>query len=313
MKAIKPALKTVPFLLIAAIITALPSLIDLEKFFTILRHAQWQLVALAGILNLAANTAVRTFRFAALLSPLKRTGPEVSFTDLSSLLLATRALNTVLPARTGESLRLYQLNRINGYPVEGILAALMVEPLIEVLSLGIPAFFLFLILPPPAPLLSSFYIAFGIGFIVVATAAFFGWTHSAKLRKESERLIGKFIQSLHLINDRRVWAEGVLWSWVSDLIDIATIALCLSAVGIDLNLAQWFIILVVVNVAISVPATPGSLGMLEAGAVLSLKTFGVDQSLALAFAVLYHASHLIPIALVGAFTFQTHWKKACSV
>jgi uncharacterized membrane protein YbhN (UPF0104 family) len=55
-----------------------------------------------------------------------------------------------------------------------------------------------------------------------------------------------------------------------------------------------------VNLVLIAPTTPAQIGVLEVGAVAVLRAFGVDGHPALAFALLYHASHVIPPTVVGA-------------
>jgi len=56
---------------------------------------------------------------------------------------------------------------------------------------------------------------------------------------------------------------------------------------------------VAINLALILPTTPAQLGVLEMGAVAALRMLGVDENAALAFALLYHASHVVPPTLIG--------------
>ncbi|MEO8361939.1 MAG: lysylphosphatidylglycerol synthase domain-containing protein [Vicinamibacteria bacterium] len=47
------------------------------------------------------------------------------------------------------------------------------------------------------------------------------------------------------------------------------------------------------------PSTPGQIGLIEAGAVFALVGLGVGPNRSLAFALLYHAAHLLPLTLLG--------------
>ncbi len=54
-----------------------------------------------------------------------------------------------------------------------------------------------------------------------------------------------------------------------------------------------------VGVGISVPSAPGYVGVFHAAATAALEVFGVARSAALAYAVLYHASAVVPLTIVG--------------
>jgi hypothetical protein len=50
-------------------------------------------------------------------------------------------------------------------------------------------------------------------------------------------------------------------------------------------------------------------GVLEAGGVLALSIAGVAPAPALAFALLYHAVHLVPITALGLLGMCLPWRK----
>jgi uncharacterized membrane protein YbhN (UPF0104 family) len=86
------------------------------------------------------------------------------------------------------------------------------------------------------------------------------------------------------------------------------IGLCLSAVGIQLGPAAWCFVLLALNLAIAVPSTPAQVGVLEAGVVVALLAFGVPQTAALAFALLYHAAHVLPTLAIGLPFLWREWR-----
>ena len=76
------------------------------------------------------------------------------------------------------------------------------------------------------------------------------------------------------------------------------LGLVLTAVGVSLSPVGWVVAFVAINLALILPTTPAQLGVLEMGAVAALRMLGVDENAALAFALLYHASHVVPPTLV---------------
>jgi len=73
----------------------------------------------------------------------------------------------------------------------------------------------------------------------------------------------------------------------------------LRAVHLDLPFRAGWTVLAFVGVGISVPSAPGYVGVFHAAATAALEVFGVPRSAALAFALLYHASVIVPITLLG--------------
>ena len=112
--------------------------------------------------------------------------------------------------------------------------------------------------------------------------------------------LAQFRGALRTMRSPRVWSLALFWSCVSDLMDAAMIGLCLAAVGIHVGIGIWLLVLLAVNASILVPATPGQIGILEAAAVACLHSMHVGVSEALAFALLYHCAHVVPIALAGS-------------
>ena len=99
-----------------------------------LRGAAPAWFALALAVNLSANTASRVRRWAALLRAVARSGPQVGGLELAKILFASQALSNLLPARAGEAVRVVELRR-QGYSVPGLLAAHLLEKVVEAASL----------------------------------------------------------------------------------------------------------------------------------------------------------------------------------
>lgn len=289
--------------------------LDPEQVLGALAGADWRLIALAVLLNLTINTGGRVLRWAALLAPLPRRGNGPGLGELSSLLLASYATSNLLPARAGEALRTVQLHRRHGFSVAALVAVQLVEKILEALSLALLALPAALIGHPPAamrlPLFAFAVLAIGGVALVLAiawrsdggagqsTASDGGEAQAKGARAAIRRFLGRLGEAMHLLRAPRIWSVGLAWSCLADLADVAMLGLCLVAVGIHLPLASWLVVFLAINLAISLPSTPAQIGVLEAGAVLALVAVGAGRSESLAFAVLYHAAHVLPTTLVG--------------
>jgi uncharacterized protein (TIRG00374 family) len=297
--------KLLPWLLTALLVALLLRSIDTQVLGEALRASDWRWIVAATLVSLFAITFCRTQRFSALVRGLPHPdGRRARFTELVSILSASRALNLVLPARAGETLRAMQMHRRFGYPVESIVAAVAMETVLETIALGAPAFLLVSLGLARSDLAKFLYPAILAGSACLMLAVYLHWRRAPRERDSLARggriarALRRFRISAELINHPRVSLKGLAWTLLSDAFDLSMIGLSLTATGISLDVTAWFLILVAINVAIVVP-TPGNLGTLEAGAVLVLGAYGVDQSHALAFSLLYHAAHLIPVVLLG--------------
>jgi len=61
--------------------------------------------------------------------------------------------------------------------------------------------------------------------------------------------------------------------------------------------------LVGINAAIAVPTLPGNFGTFEAGATIALVMAGAPRDVAVSYALTYHLTHVVPVAIVGTALF----------
>lgn len=292
--------------------------VDREQLLGALAHADLRLVGLAVLLNVTLNAWARALRWKVLLQPIPRTGPAPGTVELAMLLFASQTVSTLLPARAGDALRVIEPHRRHGYSLGGLLAVHLVEKLIEVAVfalLAVPAALTVAASAPPAVRGALW------GFVAVAAAGVvLAWRvagtspRAGGVRATLVRLAGRLSPSfsrrlesflthlgeaIGLLRARPVWTRALGYSLLNDLVDACMIGACLAAVGLHLPPGAWLLVLIAVNGAIAFPSTPGQVGVLEAGAVAALASLQVDPGAALAAALLYHASHLVPVTLLG--------------
>jgi uncharacterized membrane protein YbhN (UPF0104 family) len=207
------------------------------------------------------------------------------------------ALNNLLPARAGEAIRVVQLHRHRGYPPGALIAAQLAEKAIEAVSLGLVCGALALL---PGANRTPLLIAGGL-----ATAAV---TALSLIRGREPAAAGKFLQALRTLHAERSWIRSLGWALLADANDLLLVALCLRALGIDAPPSVWALVLLGINFAILLPSTPGQIGVLEAGAVLALSSAGIPAAPAAAFAVVYHAVHLVPSTALGLIAISLPWR-----
>jgi uncharacterized protein (TIRG00374 family) len=335
------ALHLAPALVVLVAFALLVPKLEIGRVLSTLRDANFWLVALGVVVNLAVNVPCRVMRWWALLRPLPRkpvarSDSGLTFVELLSLLMASYATSNLLPARAGEALRTVQPHRRHGYPIGAMVASQLMEKLVEAASLAL--------LCVPVVALSRLPSVVDKAVVVFAAVTLAGvavvlviarrapaegdtgpvekaaaeaalapgprWRTLARAAwRRGAAFLRRLAQAVRLMNAPRVWLESVLWSLGSDLADVATIALCLAAVGIHVSAASWLVVLLVINLAIAVPSTPGQVGVLEAGAVGALGLLGVGYSEALAFALLYHAANVIPVTVLGVLALRRQWRE----
>jgi uncharacterized membrane protein YbhN (UPF0104 family) len=290
---------------VAAVCALLFRGMDMARVLAALRGADGGLVAVAALVNLTLNALARIRRRWALVKPLCGPGMRAGFWDVAALFMISYAGNHVLPARAGDAYGTIELRRRHGFTLEGLLAAQVLERVIEVLSMWILSLPAALLAPPRGALAPAFYTFVMLGLLAAPVMLWLGLRRSeppvegVTPATRLGRIRRRLAEATHLLRLPGVWLTALRWSFLSDLADVAMIALCLRATQIDLVPASWFFLYLAVNLAVAVPLTPGQLGVLEAGAVLALGALGVGPSEALAFALVYHAVHVLPMVLAG--------------
>jgi hypothetical protein len=278
--------------------------LDPRRLAAALAGADWRWVVLAAALNLTVNLAARVARARSLLEPLRpRAAPTRR--ELCEVLLSSWAWSNLLPARAGDALRAAVLHRRHGYPLGALVAVQLFEKVVEAQSLGVFAIPLLAVATPPGAVAAPAWI-----FAAVAALGALAIVWGARRRRgptpppsaalsAARRFLWRLAEAWRLLHSPRPWSRALGWSCLSDLADAAMIGLCLAAVGVSLGPAAWLTVLLSVNLAIALPSTPAHLGVFEAAAVLALGAFAVPSDQALAFALLYHAAHVLPVTIVG--------------
>ena len=319
------------FLVSVALFYLLFRKLDLSEFLGALRTADWRLIALSAALSLGLCNGAAIARLWILLRELPHTRGALTFYELTSLHFASSAAHNLLPAPAGEVMRTVQLYRLHGYTVGVLVAAQLVEKILEALGLGLETLACAAFAVVPKVLGYSLYAFALLGTAGAGLILFIAWrwelAHPIGTEVPSEILpsraelgrlgwlrvvLGGFIcklgEGLRLLRRGRVLGWAFFFSTVADLVNALTVGLCLYAVGISLPVPSWFLLMLVARAAGLLPTTPGQFGVLEAGLVLALSALGVDRGRALAFSLLYHTAHFAPVTLAGLFEMRRQLK-----
>jgi uncharacterized membrane protein YbhN (UPF0104 family) len=85
--------------------------------------------------------------------------------------------------------------------------------------------------------------------------------------------------------------------------EILMLVLFQRAFGLEPSFRTGALTLVGLNAAIVIPTLPGNFGTFEAGVATALILCGAPHDVAVSYAVTYHLSHVLPVAVVGAALF----------
>jgi uncharacterized membrane protein YbhN (UPF0104 family) len=253
----------------------------------------WKIVvAMVGTFVLSAAQAVRWRSVLRGVSPVK-------FWIVFQSKLVGYAANSVLPARLGDLVRIEFVSAVTEIPRSKVLATGVMDLWFDKIGWVITFAIAYFVAPMPDWVIKAMLVM-GAIIIAVGTLLFF-----MSRGKTGDTVLGRFRQGLDQPNLGRLCLEQ-LWlsplSWVWETLLIAFVA---GALGIHLNFAQAFAVLTAFNLSMVVPI-PANAGAFEVAATYALKAFGVAPEPAVAFALIYHLTVLIPGVTAGALFFSAH-------
>ena len=255
---------------------------------------------------------LRAVRWRYFMEPIK---PGIGLHKLFSAMMIGYYGNNVFPLRAGEVLRAYAIGKSTGVSRMASFATIFVERLIDVLALllliGFSVFFhdypgwiekgSILIFAGTA-VLTAFIVALmlhtekTLGLVSRLTRPF-----PEKAQDFVNKLLGSFLDGFTIFKKTdRFWT--ITWQSVAMWLLYAAVNYAvLEAFSLNesLPIGASFVILVIVNISIMIPAAPGYVGTFHLACQQALTLFGVSKSAALSFALILHITNFIPITFVG--------------
>jgi uncharacterized protein (TIRG00374 family) len=289
----------------AALLVFLFRRVDLHRLAEELRTTSWPWALLAAGLA-PAGLWVRAQRWRYLFPPASRPPGLVP-----SVMIGYMA-NNLLPFRAGEVVRVYVVARRWGRGFWTTLATLVVERVLDSLVIVLVLAVLVMMVPVPAEL------RWGAGVLLaidVAAITVLGTLAAAPARFQSvlallvrrwpklERRLGYILQTF-LSGLQGVRAPGhmlplVGWTILVWVVPALAAWTMLRGVHLDLPFVAGWTVMAFVGLGVSIPSAPGYVGVFHYAAVLALGVFGAPDTKAVGYALLFHASQVLPVTLVG--------------
>jgi uncharacterized protein (TIRG00374 family) len=291
---------------------------NLSEVWAVMRGARLDLVG-AGIVLLFFGYVCRTARWQVMLAPI---GPTRFGVALRATLIGFAA-SFVLPARAGEVIRPWLLARREGLPVAAAFATIILERVLDLVTVVALLALYFLAFDPGISTLDpAMYAAVRGGALLAALAAAIGMAVMLACAAHPERLsrlvgwatgwlparIGatvtalskSFAEGLAAVRDPRQLVLALAWSvplWLAIAAQIWVVSL---ALGVVLPAAGSLLVTALLVVGVAVP-TPGAVGGYHEAYRLSVTSFfAIDNDRAVAAAIVLHAVGFIPTLIAGA-------------
>jgi uncharacterized membrane protein YbhN (UPF0104 family) len=271
--------------------------LDLGTLASVLRRADWTLIAAAVGVGLVGMISRASFWWLAL-SPL---GP-FSLPDAVRLAFGALAGNLLVPGGfAGDAFRVWHLRERFGIrPVASLVTLGLEKATDSTLLFTLTALLPYLWsggLPPQIRwLLQILPVVAGIAAIAVLLGV-------RRFRGALARWRGELV----LLRSPARATLGLLALVGARAMELAQISLVLAALGLPSRPEVALLVLVCVNVATSLPVSPGNVGTHEAGSLAALSLAGVAAPQALAFAALCHVVQTGPLILGGLPDLRSIW------
>lgn len=282
---------------------------DLDRMLEVLRGADYLWMIPAVVLTLG-SFAVRAWRWKYFLLGV---GP-LPFSQLFSATMVGFMGNNVLPARLGEFLRVHSIGKTSGISRSTALGSIVVE---RIFDLGVLLFLFATVLvagqiPPDVRNWGIYLVAAAVpalGGAVLLRARpqwFLPWVERlapVRFRARLLDIVHKFSAGLATLGNARAVVVAFALSMLMWGALVGVLVSCFEALDMELPAEAGVVVLVVLAVGTMVPSGPGFIGTLQIAGLIALGQYGIEEELALACTVLFHATQWFPVTAVGLWFF----------
>lgn len=284
--------------------------VDLGALSAAIRQADFRLLPLA-VGFYFVGLLLRSLRWALLLPP-----GAASLPTLFRALVVGFTVNNLLPARLGELARAYLLNRWAGVAYGTTLASVVVERVLDGLSLVLLLLVALALVPAP-PYLLGLGASVGVVFVVLSLLlALAAWRphllqHVVVAAAERlptrggkvlVRLAAGFLEGLRAMRGGGTLLRLAALSLLGWLAELSLFYIIMLGFPIPATFPLAVLSGTSANFATLIPSSPGYVGTFESVLVKVLsETAALPADLATAYALVVHAALFFPVTLVGAF------------
>jgi glycosyltransferase 2 family protein len=241
---------------------------------------------------------------------LKKYQKQLDYKLCFSPLVICWAINSVIPAKAGELVRVYMMSKRSKISKTQVLSSAIIERIFDGLLL-LSLFFMAIKMVSLPYWVHHVLNLFGIVFII-AVVTLYAFTLSKPLHGYLNnnnwrfgaglgRLAGKLLEALAIINNFKTILILASLSLIPWLVEAWTYCFLMNSFGFNLNFTDAIVIISMVNFGILVLQAPGGIGPFEYIIIKSLSLFSISHSSAMAFAIVVHSCIYLPSVILGGY------------
>jgi glycosyltransferase 2 family protein len=276
-------------------------------------------LVLATAVAATAIFPVRAIRWRVILDPV---APKLPFGPLWRSVAIGMMVNNVLPARAGELARAYALTRERPeVTFSTSLASLVVDRMFDAASvlllmavsmldphfLGVHEIAGWSLRSAAAVVIGATLLGFVILYLLagyprqtIALYEAFARRVAPAIEARGAAILTSFAGGLSVLRSPGRFLTVLFWAVLHWLINAFAFWLAFRALRINAPFSAALFVQGIVVLFVSIPSTPGFVGLFESGGRVGLAAFGIPASAAAAWALTFHVVSYIPITLIGA-------------
>ncbi len=288
--------------------------VDLNEMKTALDQANYLLVLPSAIL-LISSFWVRAYRWQILLAPVKWIPTKILFAATMIGFMA----NNVLPARLGEFIRADAIGRLSSVNRSSAFATIVIERLFDGMilvlflasTLALPTFPDWIRHGGTAAMGLYLVLILFLYLLHIRTDSSLAWIKfilrplPVRISDKIINLFESFASGLHVLSQGRRMLSTSAYTLILWLFNVASVQCIVEAFHLSLPAYAPFTIIAIIALGVTLPSSPGFVGVFQAACILALSLFGIPQSTALSFSIVLHVAGYIPITAIGLVYF---WK-----
>jgi uncharacterized protein (TIRG00374 family) len=283
--------------------------VDISEALATLPEANWAWV-LPGLLIFTLSKAVHAARWRVFLGRHR----DVPYGGLLGIFLVHNMANAVLLLRAGDVLRIQTTSTRYNIPRSELTATvIVVETLLDGLTFVLLVSAAFALGAIPGVLRGTFWGMAGLALLGLALGIIgarwmtpqaldrfypFRWL-STDARAGLKTLVGQFLDGMRALRDPSLATAAVALSIGGWLLEAGAYWLFGHAFGLNLAFADYLLIMMTANFAVSIPITPSGIGPYEVATQELIVALGAERALATGFAIGIHLCFIIWITITG--------------